>query len=233
MLDGDPRRVRMVYSLLFSLPGTPMLFYGEEIGMGEDLVGEGRLAVRTPMQWTAGPNGGFSRAPAAQAAGAGGDAAGSRRSSSTSPTSASDPDSLLSFMKLLIRRQRECPELGWGAFEVLDQPHAEVLAHLCTWDDGSAGRPAQPVGRAGAGAAGAARLRRPSTGWSTCWPTGHARRSTTRVGWSSRWRATATAGCGWSSPARAGCSELLGSACRHLDMPTRQRWSAALARWSR
>ncbi len=42
MLDGDPRRVRMVYSLLFSLPGTPVLFYGEEIGMGEDLGAEGR-----------------------------------------------------------------------------------------------------------------------------------------------------------------------------------------------
>jgi trehalose synthase len=62
MLDGDPRRVRMVYSLLFSLPGTPVLFYGEEIGMGEDLDAEGRLAVRTPMQWTSGRNGGFSTA---------------------------------------------------------------------------------------------------------------------------------------------------------------------------
>src|SRR3712207_8695542 len=60
MLDGDPRRVRMVYSLLFSPPGTPVLFCGEEIGMGEDLDAEGRLAVRTPMQWTSGPNGGFS-----------------------------------------------------------------------------------------------------------------------------------------------------------------------------
>ena len=52
MLDGDPRRIRMVYSLLFSLPGTPVLFYGEEIGMGENLDIDGRLAVRTPMQWT-------------------------------------------------------------------------------------------------------------------------------------------------------------------------------------
>ena len=63
MLDGDPRRLRMVYSLLFSLPGTPVLFYGEEIGMGENLEVDGRLAVRTPMQWTDGPNGGFSTAP--------------------------------------------------------------------------------------------------------------------------------------------------------------------------
>ena len=63
MLGGDERRIRLVYSLLFSLPGTPTLFYGEEIGMGENLDVEGRLAVRTPMQWDDGPNGGFSSAP--------------------------------------------------------------------------------------------------------------------------------------------------------------------------
>jgi glycosidase len=57
MLDGDAERIRMVYSLLFSLPGTPVLFYGEEIGMGENLAAEGRNAVRTPMQWSSGPNG--------------------------------------------------------------------------------------------------------------------------------------------------------------------------------
>jgi trehalose synthase len=136
MLDGDPRRVRMVYSLLFSLPGTPVLFYGEEIGMGEDLGLEGRLAVRTPMQWTPGPNGGFSDAPARRLTRPvveGGFApefvnvAEQRR----------DPESLLNFMKLLIRRYRECPELGWGEFELLEQPHPAVLAHQCRWDDGT------------------------------------------------------------------------------------------------
>ena len=136
MLDGDPRRIRMVYSLLFSLPGTPVLFYGEEIGMGENLELEGRMAVRTPMQWTSGANGGFSRAPKRRL----------RRpvvSGGYGPEHVNvadqrtDPESLLSFMKLLIRRYRECPELGWGGFEVLDQPHASVLAHLCRWEDGS------------------------------------------------------------------------------------------------
>jgi glycosidase len=48
MVDGDQRRIRMVYSLLFSLPGTPVLFYGEEIGMGENLQAQGRSAVRIP-----------------------------------------------------------------------------------------------------------------------------------------------------------------------------------------
>ena len=63
MLGGDQRRIRLVYSLMFSLPGTPVLFYGEEIGMGENLDVEGRLSVRTPMQWSDGPNGGFSTRP--------------------------------------------------------------------------------------------------------------------------------------------------------------------------
>jgi len=137
MLGGDPRRIRMVYALLFSLPGTPVLFYGEEIGMGENLAAEGRMAVRTPMQWTSGANGGFSRAASRRLPGPvteGGFApahvnvADQRR----------DPDSLLNFVQLLIRRYRESPELGWAATpDVLDQPHAAVLAHRSTWGDGS------------------------------------------------------------------------------------------------
>ena len=59
MLGGDERRLRMVYSLVFSLPGTPVLFYGEEIGMAENLAIEGRYSVRAPMQWTSEPHGGL------------------------------------------------------------------------------------------------------------------------------------------------------------------------------
>ena len=90
MVEGDQRRIRLVYSLLFALPGTPVLFYGEEIGLGENLKAEGRLAVRVPMQWTAEPGGGFStadpstfpsRSPRAR----------SGRSTSTSATSPATP----------------------------------------------------------------------------------------------------------------------------------------------
>jgi maltose alpha-D-glucosyltransferase/alpha-amylase len=63
MLDGDPRRLAMTHSLLFSLPGIPVVRYGEEIGMGDDLSRPERLAVRTPMQWSDECNGGFSSAP--------------------------------------------------------------------------------------------------------------------------------------------------------------------------
>jgi maltose alpha-D-glucosyltransferase / alpha-amylase len=63
MLGGDARRIAMAHSLLFSLPGVPVLRYGEEIGMGEDLSRPERLSVRTPMQWSRHRNGGFSGAP--------------------------------------------------------------------------------------------------------------------------------------------------------------------------
>ncbi len=130
MLDGDPRRIRMVYSLLFALPGTPTLFYGEEIGMGENLDAPGRLAVRTPMQWSAGRNGGFSTAPARRLPGP----------VTTGPfgpefvnvaAQRRDEESLLGFVALLVRRYRECPELGWAAVHVLDQPRDAVVA-LCS-----------------------------------------------------------------------------------------------------
>ena len=136
MLGGDPRRVRMAYSLLFSLPGTPTLFYGEEIGMGEDLEQEGRMAVRTPMQWSSDANGGFSTARSSRLISrptSGGygpehvNVADQRR----------DPDSLWSFMHALIRAYRSCPELGWGEFRLLDQPVRSVLAHCCATDDAS------------------------------------------------------------------------------------------------
>ena len=55
MLGNDRRRIEMAYALQFSLPGTPVIRYGDEIGMGEDLSLPERNAIRTPMQWSAGP----------------------------------------------------------------------------------------------------------------------------------------------------------------------------------
>ena len=63
MLGNHRRRIEMAYSLQFTLPGTPVLRYGEEIGMGDDLSLKERDAIRTPMQWSGAPNGGFSTAP--------------------------------------------------------------------------------------------------------------------------------------------------------------------------
>ncbi len=132
MLDGDQQRIRMVYSLLFSLPGTPVLFYGEEIGMGENLEIDGRQSVRSPMQWIDGKNGGFSNAPPSRLARPvtagrfgpmGINVAQQRR----------DPDSLLNWMERMIRMRRETPEIGWGAWRILDTGRPSMLGHRCDW----------------------------------------------------------------------------------------------------
>jgi maltose alpha-D-glucosyltransferase/alpha-amylase len=63
MLQGDRRRIELMSSLMLTLPGTPLIRYGEEIGMGEDLTLPEREAIRTPMQWSDHANAGFSSAP--------------------------------------------------------------------------------------------------------------------------------------------------------------------------
>ncbi|MFE6966614.1 alpha-amylase family protein [Agromyces sp. NPDC057679] len=135
MLDGDPRRIRLVYSLLFSLPGTPVLFYGEEIGMGENGAQQGRQAVRTPMQWTDERNGGFSRAAPSRLV-------ASPPSDGYSPEHVNveaqmhDPDSLLSVIRQFATRYRSSPEIGWGELDVLATGQDAVLAHRITADVG-------------------------------------------------------------------------------------------------
>jgi trehalose synthase len=130
MLGGDRRRLELVYSLLFALPGTPVLLYGEELGMGDDLAVEGRASVRVAMQWDDGAGGGFSptrpRVPLVEGGDFGCDrvnAAGQRQ----------DPGSLLNWMERLVRRRKETPELGWGAYRVLPAGDPAVLALRCDW----------------------------------------------------------------------------------------------------
>ncbi|MGV9193615.1 alpha-amylase family protein [Microbacterium sp. MC2] len=135
MLGGDPRRVRMVYSLLFALPGTPVLFYGEEIGMGENIEVPGRQSVRTPMQWTSGKNGGFSTAaPSRLVAPPPGD--GYAPVHVNVQQQRNDDASLLQFIRQLITRYRSSPEIGWGTLEILDHDGAGVLAHAVRADVG-------------------------------------------------------------------------------------------------
>jgi trehalose synthase len=133
MFGGDQRPLRMAYSLMFSLPGVPVLFYGEEIGMGENLAEKARAAVRTPMQWSDEAGGGFSTAdpsrfPAQLPEGEYGplavNAAAQRR----------DPDSLLNWFERLIRRRKELPTIGFGEWRVIPTEPRAVFAHRCDWD---------------------------------------------------------------------------------------------------
>jgi trehalose synthase len=132
MLGGDEDRLRMAYSLLFSLPGTPVLFYGEEIGMGEELTAPGRSAVRVPMQWSDEPGAGFSTAPpqsfpAPLVQGDFGPAA------VNVAAQRDDPDSLLNWFERLIRRRRETHELALGTYRAVKTRPKGVFAHRCDW----------------------------------------------------------------------------------------------------
>jgi len=132
MLGGDQDRLRLAYSVLFSLPGTPVLFYGEEIGMGENLDIPDRYAVRSSMQWDSSPGGGFSDVPVEEL----------RRPPPTGPYSPQevnvraqidDPDSTLSWMRRLIQRRRNLPELGLGDYSLVEVGSSKVLAILFEW----------------------------------------------------------------------------------------------------
>jgi trehalose synthase len=135
MLGGDQRRIRMVYSLAFSLPGTPVLFYGEEIGMGENLEIEGRLSVRSPMQWSAAANGGFSTARPGELCRPVTDAPGFDPDAVNAAAQRREDGSLLNWFERLIRCRRECPELGWGRFRLLPTAEPAAFAHRSDWDD--------------------------------------------------------------------------------------------------
>jgi maltose alpha-D-glucosyltransferase / alpha-amylase len=130
MLEGDQRRLRLVYDLLFALPGTPVLLYGEEIGMGDDPAVEGRGSVRIAMQWSDQANCGFSparpRVPMVQDGeyGCGRVNAADQRH---------EPQSLLNWMERLIRTRKETPELGWGSSRVVPTGDEAVLAVRCDW----------------------------------------------------------------------------------------------------
>ena len=133
MLGGDPDRLRMAWSLMFSLPGSPMILYGDEIGLGENLTLDGRMAVRVPMQWSSDPNGGFSTAAKKDlvrplATGDFGpehvNVADQRR----------DDESLLNWIERLIRRRRETPEFGWGSVTLLETRSPVLFAHRCDWE---------------------------------------------------------------------------------------------------
>jgi glycosidase len=135
LLDGDRDVQRCLLSLLFSLPGTPTLLYGDEYGLGDNLDLPDRLAVRTPMQWSSRVNGGFSTAPPellvrpATAEGPYG-----YRATNVS-AQRRDPESLLNWTERVIRTRRETPEIGWGRMSVLPTTAPSVIAHRADWQE--------------------------------------------------------------------------------------------------
>ncbi|MBB3594800.1 maltose alpha-D-glucosyltransferase/alpha-amylase [Rhizobium sp. BK529] len=131
MLGGNRDRMRMAYSLMFSLPGTPVLRYGDEIGMGEDLSLPERNCARTPMQWSTEPQAGFTKSDAPVLPVISDGAYGFQHINVADQRR--NPDSMLNWMERLIRMRKEAPEIGWGDFRVLDVEEDGVLAIRYDW----------------------------------------------------------------------------------------------------
>jgi maltose alpha-D-glucosyltransferase/alpha-amylase len=132
---GDREHEELAYSVLFSLPGSPVIRFGDELRMGDDLDLDQREAVRTPMQWANEPHGGFTTAakPVVPVVDHGVwsyehvNVEAQRR----------DPSSFLSWMAQMIRIRKECPEIGCGRCTVLDAGAKNVLALRFDWQDRS------------------------------------------------------------------------------------------------
>src|SRR5215510_2626042 len=130
LMHNDRRRIELMNMLLFSLPGTPVIYYGDELGMGDNIYLGDRNGVRTPMQWSADRNAGFSRAnpqrlylplvidPEFYYA------------SVNVETQRNNPQSLLWWMKRLIALRQRHPAFGRGSLEILSPENSKVLALL-------------------------------------------------------------------------------------------------------
>jgi maltose alpha-D-glucosyltransferase/alpha-amylase len=131
MLQGDRRRLELSYSLLMTLPGTPVIRYGDEIGMGDDLHLPERNCARTPMQWSTEPNAGFTTSdkPVMPVISSGPysfehvNVALQRR----------DPNSFLDWMERIIRMRKEVPEIGWGDFSFISARAHDILIMRYEW----------------------------------------------------------------------------------------------------
>jgi maltose alpha-D-glucosyltransferase / alpha-amylase len=130
LVENSRRRVELLTSLLFSLPGTPVIYYGDEIGMGDNIYLGDRNGVRTPMQWSSDRNGGFSRAdPARLFAPPIQDPVYGFQAINVEAQERY-PFSLLNWMKRMVALRRQHPVFGRGSIEFLGCPNRKVLAFL-------------------------------------------------------------------------------------------------------
>ncbi len=135
-LPGNgPDRIALAHSLLFALPGTPVMWYGDEIGMGERLDLEERMPVRTPMQWSGERHAGFSATDGELIRPVAEDGPLGYRETNVA-MQRGRPGSILSRVQAMVRVRRACPEIGWGEWSLPDAPDA-VLALRCEWRGGA------------------------------------------------------------------------------------------------
>ncbi len=168
LLDNGRDEIELMHAILFSLPGSPVLYYGDEIGMGDNVYLGDRDGVRTPMQWTGDRNAGFSRADWAQLYlqplmdPVYGYQAVNVEAQLRTPTS------LLRWLHRFIALRKEHPVFGLGTYEPLRPDNTKIFAHIRALGRGhravrpqsralGPGRRARPLGVRGYGPGGDAR----------------------------------------------------------------------------
>ncbi len=130
LLDGDRRKIELLNSILFTLPGSPILYYGDEIGMGDNIWLHDRNGVRTPMQWNAGLNAGFSEAPPERlyAPPIADERYGYARVNVAAQRA--DPNSLWNALRRMIAVRKKHPAFGLGSAEFLEPAEKAILAYV-------------------------------------------------------------------------------------------------------
>jgi maltose alpha-D-glucosyltransferase/alpha-amylase len=135
LMDNNRRRIELLHSLLFSLPGTPIIYYGDEIGMGDNVYLGDRNGVRTPMQWNPDRNAGFSRAnPARLYSPVIMDPVWGYEALNVE-AQLSDPSSLLNWMRNMIALRKLFSVFGRGTLEFLAPPNRKILAYVRSLED--------------------------------------------------------------------------------------------------
>jgi maltose alpha-D-glucosyltransferase / alpha-amylase len=130
LMDSGRRRLELLHSLLFSLPGTPVMYYGDEIGMGDNIFLGDRNGVRTPMQWTPDRNAGFSRADYARLyAPVIADTVYGYQALNVEAQEA-NPGSLLNWVRELIRVRKQHPALWMGKLRFVNPTNRKVMAFV-------------------------------------------------------------------------------------------------------
>lgn len=135
LLDNGRDEIKLMTAIMFSLPGSPVLYYGDEIAMGDNVFLGDRDGVRTPMQWTGDRNGGFSRADFAQLYAPAlmdpvyGFQAVNVEAQLRTPTS------LLRWMHRFIALRKEHPVFGFGSYEPIEPSNPRIFAHIRRWEE--------------------------------------------------------------------------------------------------
>ncbi len=133
MLKGDRKRMELLYCAMFSLPGLPLINYGEEIGMGDDLSEKGRNSLRTVMQWDGTRNSGFSMAPTSKLAHPVIDFGEYDYKKVNVGLQQKDPDSMLNWMERMISTRKYSPQLSFGKWVIIKNDPDAVLSFYYEW----------------------------------------------------------------------------------------------------